>query len=213
RTTSHNTEQPALNTQHSSRTRVLSGAVLVVLAVAVVWFAPAPVFEAFAIGIGLLGTWELFRLIRHGALRTVMSGGAAAASTIPFAAIYLGAPLAMLVAVRLFAGPQAVFLLMLTVMVSDTAQYYTGRQLGRRLLAPRISPKTTIEGALGGFVFGTIAFVGIGGSWAPQIPILIRVALELAIVLLGIAGDLVESMLKRGAEVMAHSYTFTGNIG
>ena len=41
---------------------------------------------------------------------------------------------------------------MLTVIVSDTAQYYTGRRSGRRPLAPAISPKKTVEGALGGFV-------------------------------------------------------------
>ena len=46
---------------------------------------------------------------------------------------------------------------MLTVMVSDTAQYYTGRAFGRRPLAPAISPKKTIEGAIGGFVFGALA--------------------------------------------------------
>ena len=200
-------------TQHPTRTRVLSGAVLVVLTVVIVWFATARVFEAFAIAIGLLSTWELFRLVRRGALGAAMSGGAAAASTIPFAAIYLGAPLAMLVAVRLFAGPQAVFLLMLTVMISDTAQYYTGRRLGRTPLAPRISPKKTIEGAVGGFVFGAIAFVGIGGSWTPQIPVVIRFALGLVIVALGIAGDLFESMLKRTAGVKDSSSLIPGHGG
>ena len=45
-------------------------------------------------------------------------------------------------------------MLMLTIVVSDTAQYYTGRAFGRRPLAPAISPKKTIEGAVGGFVFG-----------------------------------------------------------
>src|SRR5215472_15233940 len=119
-------------------TRVISGAVLVVLVIALVWFAPPIVFEAVALAIVVLGTVELRRLV-----------GLAA---IPMAIVYLAFPLAALVEIRLIAGPQAVFLVMLTIMVSDTAQYYTGRAFGRRLLAPRVSPKKTIEGAVGGFV-------------------------------------------------------------
>jgi len=183
-------------------TRVLSGAVLVGLVVVVVWFAPAAVFETFAIAVGLVGTWELFRLSNAGAL-----------ATIAFAAIYIAAPLASLVAIRLVGGPRAVFLLMITVMISDTAQYYTGRTLGSRPLAPRISPKKTIEGAIGGFVIGTAAFVVIGEWWAVGIPIAARVALGLAIVGLGIAGDLFESFLKRRAGVKDSSALIPGHGG
>ena len=43
---------------------------------------------------------------------------------------------------------------MLTVIVSDTAQDLHRRAVGRRPLAPAISPKKTVEGAIGGFVFG-----------------------------------------------------------
>jgi phosphatidate cytidylyltransferase len=183
-------------------TRVLSGAVLIGLVVVVVWFAPAAVFETFAIAVGLVGTWELFRLSNAGAL-----------ATIAFAAIYIAAPLASLVAIRLVGGPRAVFLLMITVMISDTAQYYTGRTLGSRPLAPRISPKKTIEGAIGGFVIGTAAFVVIGEWWAAGIPIAARVALGLAIVGLGIAGDLFESFLKRRAGVKDSSALIPGHGG
>jgi phosphatidate cytidylyltransferase len=183
-------------------TRVLSGAVLIGLVVVVVWFAPAAVFETFAIAVGLVGTWELFRLSNAGAL-----------ATIAFAAIYVAAPLASLVAIRLVGGPRAVFLLMITVMISDTAQYYTGRTLGSRPLAPRISPKKTIEGAIGGFVIGTAAFVVIGEWWAVGIPIAARVALGLAIVGLGIAGDLFESFLKRRAGVKDSSALIPGHGG
>jgi len=182
-------------------TRVLSGAVLVVLVVAIIWFVPPPAFEAFALIVGLLATWELFKLL---------PGVVPAAA---FAVLYIGMPLASLVAIRLSWGPQAVFLLMLTVMVSDTAQYYSGRAFGRRPLAPRISPKKTIEGALGGFVFGTLALVVIGAWWTPQMSIGVRVGLGLAIVALGIAGDLFESSLKRRAGVKDSSNLIPGHGG
>lgn len=180
-------------------TRVISGAVLVALAVALVWFAPPLVFESVAVLVGLLGTWELFGLVR--------------AAAIPMAVVYLALPLAALVEIRLMAGPSAVFLVMLTVMVSDTAQYYTGRTFGRRPLAPTISPKKTIEGAIGGFVVATAMFAIVGAWWAPTLPAAMRVAVGLALVALGIAGDLFESFLKRRAGVKDSSALIPGHGG
>ena len=103
---------------------------------------------------------------------------------------------------------------MLTVIVSDTAQYYTGRAFGRRPLAPAISPKKTIEGAVGGFVFGAAAAgrrSGTGGCRPCPLPL--RVALGAAVVALGIAGDLFESMLKRSAGVKDSSALIPGHGG
>jgi len=135
----------------------------------------------------------------------------AGASLLPI--LYLGLPIGTLVALRETRGPQGLFLLMLTVMVSDTAQYYTGRVFGKRPLAPAISPKKTIEGAAGGFVFGT-ALLAIGGRWwLPDVPMSLRIVLGLAIVALGIAGDLFESMLKRSAGVKDSSTLIPGHGG
>jgi phosphatidate cytidylyltransferase len=180
-------------------TRVLSGAVLVILVIGLVWFAPPIVFEAFALVVAVLGAIELWRLV-----------GAAA---VPMAIVYLALPLAALVQIRLIAGPQAVFLVMLTIMVSDTAQYYSGRAFGRRPLAPRISPKKTIEGAIGGFIIATAMFVVVGAWWAPTMGVAFRVGLGLALVALGIAGDLFESFLKRRAGVKDSSNLIPGHGG
>jgi phosphatidate cytidylyltransferase len=180
-------------------TRVLSGAVLVVLTIALVWFAPPIVFEAVAIVVLALGVLELRTLV-----------GAAA---FPIAVVYLAIPLAALVQIRLLAGPQAVFLVMLTIMVSDTAQYYTGRAFGRRPLAPRISPKKTVEGAIGGFVVATAMFAIVGAWWAPELGVGARIALGFALVALGIAGDLFESFLKRRAGVKDSSHLIPGHGG
>jgi phosphatidate cytidylyltransferase len=154
-----------------------------------------------AIGLGSLGSWR---------------GDATALATVSaalFPAIYLGLPIGALVAVRSFAGPRPLFLLMLTVMVSDTAQYYTGRAFGTRPLAPAVSPKKTIEGAVGGFIFGTALFVAAGAWWVPGMPVLFRIGLGLALVALGIAGDLFESMLKRSAGVKDSSALIPGHGG
>jgi phosphatidate cytidylyltransferase len=102
---------------------------------------------------------------------------------------------------------------MLTVIASDTGQYYTGRLFGRRPLAPAVSPKKTIEGAVGGFVFGTLVMAVLGGWWLPVAPLPVRAALGAAVVALGIAGDLFESMLKRSAGVKDSSSLIPGHGG
>jgi phosphatidate cytidylyltransferase len=127
--------------------------------------------------------------------------------------LYVALPIGGLVAIRARDGAAALFLLMLTVMVSDTAQYYTGRLVGRRKLAPAISPNKTIEGAFGGLVFGTSTFTLLGGQWMPRIPPGERIGLGAALVAAGIAGDLFESMLKRSAGVKDSSTLIPGHGG
>ncbi|MGH9349073.1 MAG: phosphatidate cytidylyltransferase [Vicinamibacterales bacterium] len=143
-------------------------------------------------------------------LRDDTLGRAAAAA---FGLIYVAVPLGALVLVHRLGGAEAVLLLIFTIVVSDSAQYYTGRLVGRRPLAPAISPKKTVEGALGGVLIGT-AFVVVAGRIVfpfvrpPQL-----VALGLALVALGIAGDLFESRLKRTAGLKDSSRLIPGHGG
>lgn len=130
-----------------------------------------------------------------------------------FALVYLGLPLGALAAIRAEAGAAVLLVLILTVMVSDSAQYYGGRLLGRRALAPTISPNKTVEGAAVGFVIGTLAMVSMGSRWLPAIPLGVLALLGAAVVALGIAGDLFESAMKRGAGVKDASGLIPGHGG
>jgi phosphatidate cytidylyltransferase len=135
----------------------------------------------------------------------------AAASILPIA--YIGLPLGAIAAVRGFAGREAVVLLMITIVVSDSAQYYCGRAFGRRPLAPAISPKKTVEGAIGGLVFGTLAMT-VGGYWIfPDAPLALMALVSACIAALGIVGDLFESMLKRSAGLKDSSQIIPGHGG
>ena len=241
-------------------TRVLSGAALIAFGIAVVWFAPNPIFEAVAIATLFAAVEELIALITASGIRvphwpTVLAalltliafsevvavlrlsldvvlmaeiiamglialaawrGGPDALASISaslFPSLYLAIPLGSMVAIRETRGPGVLSLLMLTVIVSDTAQYYTGRMLGRRLLAEAISPKKTIEGAMGGLVFGTTVFAVAGAWWVPIVPAIARVGMGMGIVAVGIAGDLFESMLKRSANVKDSSAFIPGHGG
>jgi phosphatidate cytidylyltransferase len=137
-------------------------------------------------------------------------GNAAAAS---FGVVYIGVPLGLLVLIHRLAGREAVLLLIATVVISDSAQYYTGRMFGRRPLAPSISPKKTIEGALGGVVFGTLFLLFAGRYVFPFVPIEVLALMGAALVGLGIAGDLFESRLKRAANLKDSSTLIPGHGG
>jgi phosphatidate cytidylyltransferase len=129
-----------------------------------------------------------------------------------FAPWYIGLPLGMLVAVHGTAGAWATLVLIATVVVSDSAQYYTGRAFGRRPLAPAISPKKTVEGAIGGVVFGTL-FLAVAGPWAIGAGIVAMGLLGLVVAVLGICGDLFESRLKRASGVKDSSSLIPGHGG
>ena len=134
-----------------------------------------------------------------------------AAAVLPI--LYIGLPLGALAAVRALGGREALLLLMLTIVISDSAQYYTGRALGRRPLAPAISPKKTLEGAVGGMIVGTLAFV-IGARYIfDGVPLVLLVLAGASIAALGIVGDLFESLLKRSAGVKDSGTIIPGHGG
>ncbi len=95
--------------------------------------------------------------------------------------------------------------LILVTKVSDVAAYFVGRLWGKKLLAPVLSPKKTVEGAVAGFVFAVICSVLF--SWAGDflfpgffsLPLLGAVFLGSCIGIVGQIGDLAESLLKRDA--------------
>jgi phosphatidate cytidylyltransferase len=122
-------------------------------------------------------------------------------------------PLGMLVAVHALLGWRATLLLLGTVVVSDSAQYYSGRLLGRRPLAPSISPKKTIEGAIGGVIFGTVFMVLAGARVLPSSTLAPLIGLGIFVVLVGICGDLFESRLKRTAGIKDSSSLIPGHGG
>jgi phosphatidate cytidylyltransferase len=129
------------------------------------------------------------------------------------APVYLGLPLGSIAAVRVLDGRAAVLALLLTLTLSDSAQYYGGRALGRHLLAPSISPKKTVEGAVAGLVAATIGLAAAGPFLLPAIAIWRLALLGAALAALGIVGDLFESLLKRSADVKDSSGLIPGHGG
>src|ERR1019366_409097 len=89
----------------------------------------------------------------------------------------------------------------------------TGRAFGRRLLAPTISPKKTVAGAVGGLVASVAVAIGLGHIWLPHAS---PAFMALAGALMGVAGmtgDLFESSLKRRAGVKDSGRWIPGHGG
>ena len=174
-------------------------------AAAAVAFEPAAVAGALLAGLILIGVVELAGGARGGALQR--AGGAA------FAAVYLGLPFGVLAGLHLDGGREALSLLLAAVIASDTAQYYGGRTLGRRLLAPSISPGKTVEGAAFG-VAAAMLLLGLDpAGWLAELPPVGRVLLGGGVAAAGIAGDLFESALKRASGVKDASALIPGHGG
>ena len=137
----------------------------------------------------------------------------ASTSVAALSLLYLAIPLGSMAALRAQAGPEVLLLLLATVMASDTSQYYGGRAIGRRPLAPVVSPKKTIEGAVFGLVAGIVVMGIVGRWWLPEVDLVLRLCLGATIAGLGIAGDLFESSLKRGAKLKDASAVIPGHGG
>lgn len=138
-----------------------------------------------------------------------------------FAASFIGVLFGYLLRLRTFndlpkgdeTGSDLVFLLFFVVWSSDMAAYYVGSTLGRRPLAPRVSPKKTIEGAVGGLL-GSLAAAFVARAWfMNRLEVRDCVVLGAALGGIGILGDLVESMLKRGAGVKDSAALVPGHGG
>ncbi len=127
--------------------------------------------------------------------------------------LYLGLLLAMAVTVRALWGAGALLVPFLTIVVSDSAQYYGGRTMGKRPLAPAISPKKTVEGAIAGVVAAAVATPFMASFVFPNRPLWAGVLLGLLLALVGMAGDLFESLLKRSAGVKDSSGLIPGHGG
>ena len=110
-------------------------------------------------------------------------------------------------------GRELVYFLALTTWVGDIGAYYVGSRLGRRPLAPRVSPKKTVEGALGGIV-ATILVAALGSSWIwPRLPLATASWVGGVLAVVGMLGDLSESAVKRAAGVKDSGTLIPGHGG
>jgi phosphatidate cytidylyltransferase len=216
-------------------TYIFVGLLFLLLAAGTIGEAPQLSALKFVLGVGFACAIAPFVFLTITMRRAPMSGAYPAAAASAFAFVYIALPMAMLVQLRQqWAGAFWLLYLLLVVWAGDIFAYFVGRSLGRRLMAPRISPKKTWEGAAASLaaslVVGILLFShalqissfllrmglierrdGLFGLEKPELwpIILLTVTLNIAAQL----GDLVESLIKRGAGVKDSGTILPGHGG
>lgn len=142
---------------------------------------------------------------------TPVEQGAPAMGALVFGGLYLGLPVAALAELQ-SRSPWLVLLLWAIVWLGDSAAFYVGTVFGRRRLAPVVSPNKTWEGA--------VAALAIGGLSACAFSLWREGAVDAALIGLALltsvaaqVGDLVESLIKRGAGVKDSGTLLPGHGG
>ena len=126
--------------------------------------------------------------------------------------LYLGWLGSRFVALRILPdGLWWVALALLSTWITDSGAYFVGRRWGRRKLAPRLSPKKTWEGAVGGWLIGTAIAPLI--AWAMGLPPWHGLAIGALVASVAPFGDLAESMFKRQVGAKDSSKLIPGHGG
>ena len=118
-------------------------------------------------------------------------------------------------------GEYLYLLAFLGAWVTDIFAYFTGMLLGRHKLIPDVSPKKTVEGAIGGVVFCTLSFVGFGliynNFWVADggktIPLAAMAIVGFLVSIVSQVGDLSLSLLKRKYGIKDFGKLFPGHGG
>ncbi len=114
-------------------------------------------------------------------------------------------------------GKYLYLLIFISAWVTDTGAYFTGVLFGKHKLIPDVSPKKTVEGAIGGLFFCVASFVIFGlimkhfYGYTPNYIILCVLGLVLAVV--SMCGDLVASLVKRQYNIKDYSKLIPGHGG
>lgn len=191
--------------------------------------------EIFGLAAAFAATIAPFVFLTIAMRREPLSTGYPAAAASAFAFAYIALPLAMLVQLRQqWAGSFLILYLLLVVWAGDIFAYFVGRSMGRHLMAPRVSPKKTWEGAvasmiaslaIGGVLFSYSARISTtllqwglierrDGMFGLETPALVPVLLLTAgLNIAAQLGDLVESLIKRGAGVKDSGTILPGHGG
>lgn len=127
--------------------------------------------------------------------------------------LYVSLLFAFVLALRRDFGGGITMAVWLGTCANDTGAFLIGGKWGRRPLIPRLSPKKTLEGALGGVGLCTVVF-SLSHLIAPTgLPAWALLPLGLLLGAVGIVGDLCESLIKRDAQVKDSGARIPGHGG
>ena len=127
--------------------------------------------------------------------------------------VYVGSLAHILLLHQLPHGGAWVLLSMFLAWLSDTGAYFAGVFFGKHKLYPKLSPKKTVEGSLGGLAGSVVGALLVSRFLLPELRTLDAIVLALIAGALGQAGDLFESLLKRSTGVKDSGAILPGHGG
>ncbi len=128
-----------------------------------------------------------------------------------FAIIFLPFLFSFIVLVREVNTMWLMFLFFV-IWASDTFAYFTGITLGKHKLIPKVSPKKSYEGLIGGII-GALIVAFIFNYYFFHLSILKIFIIAIDVIVAGVIGDLIESMIKRSANVKDSGNIIPGHGG
>jgi phosphatidate cytidylyltransferase len=180
----------------------------VLLGIALAWFATASMANLLLL-LAASAAWWLAALAWL--VRAPAAGGPRLAAAVGFVVLVPAAVGLGRVLVLEPRGQELLLFLLVLIAAADIGAYFGGRKLGRRKLAPRVSPNKTWEGFWSGMLAATAA--AVGGGLALGQPLWPWIAMCVAVALSSVVGDLVESMFKRQAGLKDSSSLLPGHGG
>ncbi|MEG0366449.1 MAG: phosphatidate cytidylyltransferase [Coprobacillus sp.] len=119
----------------------------------------------------------------------------------------------MVYQLRMSYGFESILLLALATFGTDTGAYFSGMLFGKHKLNPRLSPKKTIEGSIGGIILGTVLSVAFGSYIKMDLPTVYLIIICFVLTITSQIGDLTFSSIKRTFEVKDYSQLLPGHGG
>ena len=165
------------------RQRILSALILAPVALLATWYG-SWAFVVFVVLGAVIAAWEWTRLV------------AWSPAWVAAGIVYIGVPVVAILWLR-DQGRETAFWLLLVVWATDIVAYFAGRMIGGWKLMPRVSPKKTWAGLIGGVVGAAI----VGGIVAAALHLAVApwalAGASAVLALVSQAGDLFESAVKR----------------
>ena len=127
--------------------------------------------------------------------------------------LFIGLSFNLIIITRNYDITYIIYLLLITT-ITDTFALFTGSLIGKHKLCPKISPKKTVEGLIGGTIMGTfVATVFYNTIISSTVPLVTVIMLTFVLCLVGQLGDLVFSSIKRYYDVKDFSEIIPGHGG
>lgn len=132
----------------------------------------------------------------------------------PFIVSILYIPVLLCYFIKLRAiGPELIVFLFLVIWCADTFALYVGKYFGKRKLYLEISPNKTVEGAIAAIFGAIVAAVSLRFFFGLHLSLEKTVVIGLLLGVVGIVGDLIESMFKRDGNVKDSGHLLPGHGG